>query len=135
MPTTRQGPLPQKTGRGCVLIVDDVLLVRMWIADFLRGRGFEVIEAASGEDAVRVLEAGCAVDVVVSDLYMPGAEMDGVALAHWVHDQRPELKIVLASGVTRNLQPDDQAICACPLLPKPYDHRALERCLIGVLQA
>jgi CheY-like chemotaxis protein len=107
----------------------------MWIAEFLRGRGFEVIEAASGEEAVRVLEAGLAVDVVLSDLYMPGAAMDGVALAHWVHEQRPELKIVLASGVTHNLAPDDAAICACPLLPKPYDHRALEHCLIGVLQS
>jgi CheY-like chemotaxis protein len=135
MSATQRVPLPKKTSRGCVLIVDDVLLVRMWIADFLRGRGFEVIEAASGEEAIRALEAGLPIDVVLSDLYMPGAAVDGVGLARWVHERRPELKIVLASGVTRNLQPDDQAICACPLLPKPYDHRALERCLTSVLQS
>jgi two-component system cell cycle sensor histidine kinase/response regulator CckA len=120
--------------RGCVLLVDDVLLVRMWIAAFLRGRGFEVIEAASGEEAIRVLEAGLPVEVVVSDVYMPGAEVDGLSLARWVHARRPELKIVLASGVMHGLQPADEAMCACPLLPKPYDHHELERRLTAVLQ-
>jgi hypothetical protein len=46
MSATQQVPLSHRAGRGSVLIVDDVLLVRMWIAEFLRGRGFEVIEAA-----------------------------------------------------------------------------------------
>jgi CheY-like chemotaxis protein len=131
---TQQVPLPRRQGRGSVLIVDDILLVRMWIADFLRGRGFAVIEAASGEEAIRVLEAGFPVDVVLSDLYMPGSAIDGVSLARWVHQRRPDLKIILASGVTCFLEPVDQAMCACPLLPKPYDPRELERRLAAVLQ-
>ena len=134
MSATQQVPLPRKAARGRILIVDDVLLVRMWIADFLRGRGFDVVEAASGEEAIRVLEAGFAIDVVVSDLYMPGAAIDGVSLARWLRQARPDLKIILASGVTHFLDPADEAICACPLLPKPYDHRELERHLVDVLQ-
>jgi CheY-like chemotaxis protein len=106
----------------------------MWISDFLRERGFEVVEAASGEEAIHVLEAGFPIDVVLSDLYMPGAEVDGISLAHWVHEQRPDLKIILASGVTHFLDPADQAICTCPLLPKPYDHRELERRLAAALE-
>jgi CheY-like chemotaxis protein len=133
MSATQQVPLSPALGRGSVLIVDDVPLVRMWIAEFLRGRGFEVIEAASGEEAIRVLEAGLPVDVVLSDLYMPGAEVDGVSLARWVHERRPDLKIILASGVTHSLEPADLAICACPLLPKPYDHKELERRIATVL--
>jgi CheY-like chemotaxis protein len=134
MSATQQLPLSHRVRRGCVLIVDDVLLVRMWIADFLRGRGFEVIEAASGEEAIRAVEAGFSIDIVLSDLYMPGAAVDGVALARWVREHRPDLKIMLASGVTHSLDPADEAICACPLLPKPYDHRELERRLAAVLQ-
>ena len=134
MSATQQVPLSHRAGRGSVLIVDDVLVVRMWIAEFLRGRGFEVIEAASGEEAIGVLEAGPPVDLVLSDVYMPGAEVDGVLLARWVHERRPDLKIILATGVPHALEPSDLAICACPLLSKPYDHRELERRITTVLQ-
>jgi CheY-like chemotaxis protein len=134
MSATQQVPLTHSVGRGSVLIVDDVLLVRMWIAEFLRGRGFDVIEAASGEEAIHALETGPPVDVVLSDLYMPGAAVDGVSLARWVHERRPDLKIILATGVTHALEPSDLAICACPLLSKPYDHKELERRIATVLQ-
>jgi CheY-like chemotaxis protein len=134
MSATDHVPPPPKAARGNVLIVDDVLLVRMWIAEFLRGRGFDVIEAASGEEAIGTLEAGRPVDLVLTDLYMPGAAVDGLSLARWIHERRPDLKIVLASGVTHSLEPSDEAICACPLVPKPYDHKELERRLAAVLE-
>ena len=51
-----------------VLVVDDVLLVRMLIADSLRARGFEVIEAGSGEEAIRILEAEHPVGAILSDV-------------------------------------------------------------------
>jgi hypothetical protein len=65
---------------------------------------------------------------------MPGAAVDGVLLARWVHERRPDLKIILATGVPHALEPSDLAICACPLLSKPYDHRELERRITTVLQ-
>src|SRR5262249_9127839 len=90
-----------------VLIVEDVVLVRLLLADLLRERGFEVIEAATAEDAVRVLKADFPVRLVLSDVYMPGSGMDGVALARWVHEHRPGLKVILGSGVVSNLDAAD----------------------------
>ena len=56
-----------------VLVVEDVVLVRMLIAERLRSRGLDVVEAGDGVEAVRVLEAGLPVHAVLSDIHMPGA--------------------------------------------------------------
>ena len=85
------GTSPKRT----VLIVDDDPLVRVTIADMLRLGGFEVLEVATGGQALAVL-AGQAVKAVVSDIRMP--VMDGVDLSHRVRAVHPEMPIVLVSG-------------------------------------
>ena len=52
----------------------------------------EAVEAGSGEEAIRLLTSGLAVQVVLTDMYMPAAELDGVGLARWIRDHRPEIK-------------------------------------------
>ena len=118
-----------------ILVVEDVVLVRMLLADLLRQRGFEVIEAATAEDAVRVLDADFAVDLVLSDVYMPGSAMDGVALARWIHEHRPELKVVLGSGVVSTTDPADAAYFEAPIVQKPYKGEELEARLRAALGA
>jgi CheY-like chemotaxis protein len=66
-----------------LLVVDDVPLVRMLVADYLRGCGMRVIEAANGDEAILVLQADVAVDAVFADVNMPGYK-DGFSLAQWV---------------------------------------------------
>ena len=99
-----------------VLVVEDVVLVRMVVAAYLREGGFQVIEASSADDAVRVLRA-VPVDVVFSDIRMPGTT-DGHGLAGWVRQNKPKVKIVLGSGVESEIA--DEAI-----VKKPYDQGEL----------
>jgi len=116
-----------------VLIVEDVVLVRMLLANLLRERGFEIIEASTADEAVRVLEAGFPVRVVMTDVYMPGSSMDGLALARWVHAHRPGLKVILGSGVVSDTDPADAAFYEAPILQKPYKREELERRLRAAL--
>lgn len=120
-------PAATRTGTPTVLVVEDVVLVRLLLADFLRGRGFGVVEAASADDAVRTLESGPPVDIVLSDIYMPGSSMDGLGLAHWVHDHRPGLKVVLASGVVAEADAGEAGYHEGTILRKPVNHAELER--------
>lgn len=120
--------------KATVLVVEDVLLVRILISEFLRERGFEVIEAANSDQAISVLEADFPVRAVLSDIYMPDAAMDGVGLARWIRAHRPDLKVILGSGVVSTLDPGDSAFHEGPLLHKPYKHEEVEqrlRRLIG----
>jgi CheY-like chemotaxis protein len=116
-----------------VLVVEDVVLVRMLIADYLRETGFQVIEASNGEEAIRVMEAGCPAQLVVSDVHMPGAIMDGLDLARWIHHHRRGVKVILASGVFATLDPADAHFHEGPLLHKPFRPEELEQRLRSAL--
>jgi CheY-like chemotaxis protein len=120
--------------RPVIMVVEDVVLVRLLVADTLRTRGFEVIEAADGSDAVKVLEARLPVQIILSDIHMPGAEMNGIDLARWVQAHRPGLPVVLGSGVYTELADADASLCRGPLLLKPYNFDVLEKRLRVALQ-
>jgi CheY-like chemotaxis protein len=109
------------------------VLVRMLLADYLRGSGFHVVETSNGEEAIRVLDAGCPARIVISDVHMPGAIMDGLDLARWIHRHRPELKVILASGLFSALDPADAHFHEGPLLRKPFKPEEVERRLRLVL--
>jgi CheY-like chemotaxis protein len=80
-----------------VLIVEDEPLVRMGAVNLIEDAGFEVIEAASADEAIRILECRSDVRVVFTDIHMPGS-MDGLKLAHAVRNRWPPIKIILTSG-------------------------------------
>ena len=108
-----------------VLVVEDVVLVRMVVAAYLREGGFQVIEAPSADDAIRVLGA-VPVDVVFSDVRMPGTT-DGYGLAEWIRRNKPRTKIVLGSGV------ESEARNAA-IVKKPYDQGELLRRIAAALR-
>jgi CheY-like chemotaxis protein len=89
------------------------------------GLASKVVEAVNGEEAIRVVEAGCPVQVVLSDVHMPGVSMDGLNLARWIHEHRPDLKVILASGVISALDPADARFYEGPLLKKPFNPEEL----------
>jgi CheY-like chemotaxis protein len=103
-----------------VLVVEHVPVVRMLLANLLRRYGFHVVEAANGEEAIRVVEAGRPVQLVLSDVHMPGAGRDGLNLARWLHQHRPDLKVILASGGISTLDPADARFHEGLLLQKPF---------------
>ena len=110
-----------------VLIAEDEALLLSAIADFLRRRGFTVMEARSAAEALAVLKTEATVDVVFSDVNMPGG-MDGFELAHWMRQHRPGVPVMLTSAkvrkVTRTTAANDEVM---NFLPKPYDPSCVER--------
>lgn len=108
------------------------MLVRMLLAQMLREAGYQVIEASNGEEAIRIIECS-PVRVVISDVYMPGASLDGLALARWIREYRPDLKVILASGVVSTLDPADAAFHEGPLLQKPFKVEELKQRLRSAL--
>jgi CheY-like chemotaxis protein len=106
------------TRQRVVLIVEDEILVRLAIADYLRGAGYAVVEAADAAEALGVLASGEPVDAVFTDVQMPGA-MDGLMLVHWVHKHYPAIQVLVTSGkgeaaVSSGLIADDS------FFSKPY---------------
>jgi CheY-like chemotaxis protein len=107
-----------------VLVVEDEVLIRLHVADFLRDCGLRVLEAANADEAVAILQHGPdAVDLVFSDINMPGS-MNGFELASWIRGNRPDTRVILASGVPQKAKLATD-ICEDGVLAKPYDHREL----------
>jgi CheY-like chemotaxis protein len=108
------------TAQQTILVVEDEVLIRLVIAEYLRECGYKVHEAATADEAIAVLEAPeVSVDIVFSDVVMPG-NMDGFALARWVRAHRPDIQVVLTSGIDRSAEKAGELCEAGPLLQKPY---------------
>jgi CheY-like chemotaxis protein len=104
-----------------ILVVEDEVLIRLVIAEYLRECGFRVHEAANADEAIAVLQsADISIDVVFSDVQMPGS-MDGFGLARWVRENRPATRMILTSGVARSAEIAGALCEAGPMLAKPYD--------------
>ena len=98
--------------------------MRMPIAQYLRDCGYKVIEAASGDEAMAVLlHREAVVDVVFSDIEMPGA-VDGFGLAKWIREHRPGLDVVLAGTIPRTVECAKE-LCEEGSVPKPYEAKAV----------
>ena len=121
-------PQEQSSAAPVVLIVENDVLLRLVTANNLRDAGFEVIEAANCAEALRVLDC-IPVDVLFSDIDMSG-NMDGLALAQWVHRSQADTRIILTSGAART--PGEVKEYAS-FLPKPYAEKDVERLLRSVL--
>jgi two-component system cell cycle sensor histidine kinase/response regulator CckA len=113
------------TGQGTVLLVEDEDAVRSFAARALESRGYTVLAASSGAEALRVMaENDSAVDLVVSDVVMP--EMDGPTLLKELRSKQPELKIIFVSGYAedafkKNLGDEERFV----FLPKPFTLKQL----------
>jgi CheY-like chemotaxis protein len=92
-PVSQQSASPKRT----VLVVEDDILVRLTIADHLRGAGYIVFEAPNAAEAAAVFASGERVDVMFTDVQMPGA-MDGLMLARWVQEHYPGTPVLVTSG-------------------------------------
>ncbi len=115
-----------------ILLVEDEVLVRMPIAQYLRDCGYKVIEAVNADEAMTVLlHRETAVDIVFSDIEMPGA-VDGFGLAKWIREHRPGLNVLLAGTVPRAVE-NAKELCEQGPVPKPYEaqivHNHIKRLL------
>jgi len=102
-----------------VLIVEDEFLIRSLVADCLSESGFAVLEAESGDEALDYLQSGAEVDVLFTDIDLPGS-IDGAKLAERARQIYPELPVVYASAGARadDIRP---LLPRARFMPKPYD--------------
>ena len=80
-----------------ILVVEDELFIGMFISDAFRDAGYTVIEAVDAHEAVDILKAGKAVDLVFSDVRMPGS-LDGIGLLRFIKERFSKLPVILVSG-------------------------------------
>ena len=100
-----------------ILVVEDDVLVRMTCATLIEDAGYRVIEAPTADDALAILEKADRVELLFSDVDMPGS-MDGLELAEIVHRRWPDIRLLLTSGhhqLGAGKIPDDGEF-----MPKPY---------------
>jgi two-component system cell cycle sensor histidine kinase/response regulator CckA len=119
-PSAEAKPRADLTGQGTILLVEDEEGLRSLNARGLRSRGYSVIEASNGIEALEALEEkNGAVDLVVSDVVMP--EMDGPTLLKTMRGRNPDLKIIFVSGYAEDAfeksLPENQQFA---FLPKPF---------------
>ncbi len=118
-------PGPDLTGAGTILLVEDEDAVRVFSCRALRNKGYNVLEARSGEEAIEVLgKEGDKVDLIVSDVVMP--QMDGPTMYKHVRQQWPKIKVIFVSGYTEDrLREQFTSGETIYFLPKPFTLKQL----------
>jgi len=117
------------------LVVDDEPDLREVAATYLREMGYRVLTAADGPDALRTLASASDVDLLVTDVVMPGG-MNGVKLSQHVRRSRPNIRVVFTSGFpSQALAQRHGTRVEGPLVNKPFQHKdfvtALNRLMAG----
>ncbi len=122
----KRGDKKARGGNETVLVLEDDISVRHISVRVLRGLGYEVIEAATGNDARRLLSenGGRKVDLLLTDLVMP--QTSGRRFADALRAAHPNIKVLFISGyLEESLQPSDRCTPGMFFLPKPFDSEQL----------
>ncbi len=88
---------PAVAPRQTILVVEDELIIRFMVSDDLRDAGYEAIEACNADEAIAILESSVAVDLVITDVRMPGS-LDGLGLLAFIRATFPRLPVIVMSG-------------------------------------
>jgi PAS domain S-box-containing protein len=114
------------SGTETILVLEDDISVRHMSVRVLRNLGYDVIEAANGDDAQRLIaeHAGRKIDLLLTDMVMP--QMSGRRFADWLRAASPHIKVVFVSGyLEESLHPGDRPDPDMFFLPKPFDPQQL----------
>lgn len=113
-----------------VLVVEDEALLLFSISDELKEEGFDVLEATNADDAVLLLTTHPEINIMFTDIDMPGS-MDGLKLSAVVRDRWPPIRVIVTSGKqrpTRDMLPEDGLF-----LPKPYTTAGVVAAIASVI--
>ena len=124
------------TGTETILVLEDEISVRHVSIRILRSLGYNVIEAANGDDAQRLINqsAGQHIDLLLTDVVMP--QMSGRFFADWLRKLRPRTKVLFVSGyLSESLNAGDKIDRDTYFLPKPFDPEQLAQTIRRVLDA
>jgi two-component system, cell cycle sensor histidine kinase and response regulator CckA len=125
---TYRKPSLKRLPRGVetILVLEDDISVRHISVRVLRKLGYEVVEAANGDDAQRVItqRGRRTIDLLLTDMVMP--QMSGRIFAKWLHQTSPHTKVIFVSGyLEESLHPGDRLDPGMFFLPKPFDPEQL----------
>ncbi len=119
-------PAPAAPHAATVLLVEDEGMVRTLTRRMLTGRGYRVLEAATGEEALQLYGRGDEpIDLLLTDVVMPG--MNGCALALQMVAARPDLKVICMSGYTEEPERHAALPPGTRFVQKPFDPEELQR--------
>jgi two-component system cell cycle sensor histidine kinase/response regulator CckA len=122
----KPGSNKMPTGVESILVLEDDVSVRHISVRVLRGLGYDVIEAANGDDAQQLIarSADKKIDLLLTDMVMP--QMSGRHFADWLRKTSPRTKVVFISGyLEESLHPGDRRDTEMFFLPKPFDSEQL----------
>ncbi len=122
----KPGDRKRPTGTETVLVLEDDISVRHMSVRILRDLGYQVIEAANGDDAQRLFgeRAGRKIHLLLTDMVMP--QMSGRYFADWLRKASPETRVVFVSGyLEESLHPGERIESGMFFLPKPFDPEQL----------
>lgn len=105
-----------------LLLVEDHGLLRRVLAGTLKDAGFRVVEAASGDEALAILQQGLRPGIIVSDVRMPGS-LNGLELAREARQIMPGIPVLLTTGY------NELSAHEFPMIPKPYTPEELLGCI------
>jgi signal transduction histidine kinase/ActR/RegA family two-component response regulator len=131
-------PAPGDDPRGngeVILLVEDEPLVRALGVRLLRRLGYTVLEAKDGDDALEVARPGTRVDLLLTDVMLPG-QLTGPRLAEELVRRRPEVRVLFASGYSREMiELGAHGAGSVRFLSKPYDRRKLAQAVRDALRS
>ena len=105
-------------GKAVILVVEDNAIIRMGAMDLVLSAGYEALQASDADAAIAILESRDDIDLVFTDVQMPGT-MDGIKLAHYIRDRWPPLKLIVASGAA--ILEESSLPGGSSYFSKPYD--------------
>jgi CheY-like chemotaxis protein len=124
----------ETSGTGAILVVEDEDLVRDNVQTQLTLLGYHVVAASDARQALEILGSGLAVDLVFTDIIMPG-DMNGKQLADVVKTLRPDTKILFTSGYSEDTVVHDGRLdSGVRLLSKPYSRTELAQAVSRALR-
>jgi CheY-like chemotaxis protein len=117
-------------GKAVVLVVEDNTIIRMGAVDLVQSAGYEALEARDADEAIRILESRGDIDLVFTDVQMPGT-MDGIKLSHYIRDRWPPVKLIVASGAA--ILEESSLPTGSRFFSKPYDENSITDAMARLL--
>lgn len=102
-----------------VLLVEDEVLLRLLAVETLTEAGFKVLDAGHGDDAAALIRSQAKIDLLITDIKIPG--VNGFDLAEIALEERPGIKVLLATGYSNEPLPEEIAKAGVGVLYKPFD--------------
>jgi CheY-like chemotaxis protein len=119
-------------GKAVVLVVEDSVIIRMGAVDLVQSAGYEALEASNADEAIRILESRADIDLVFTDVQMPGT-MDGIKLSYYIRNRWPPVKLIVASG--KAILDESNLPEGSRFFPKPYSNHAIADAMASMLSS